>query len=171
MGLTSFAVGKTLDNMFATQGQTISSSSYSVFDTMWGRYVYLGLFNGDPSSQSSIEVNGAGYKRILIGAHINDSYSSPMIPFICAFCETGKFDANSIENVNAISFDYAEANWGTVTHFGIFGSNSDDPTDVSSQNLILSGEFTTPVTINQGHIATFKKRSGTASGAFKITME
>lgn len=167
MGLTAFGVGKTLDNMFVTQGH--DSSYHSDAAALWGKYIYIGLFNGDPAGNDFTEVSGAGYKRISIGAYCNANELA-FKPIVCHFCACGAFTANQIENVNAITFDYAEENWGTVTHFGIFGSNSNDPTVISDHNLILSGQFTNPITISQGHIATFKKRSGTTAGAFTISM-
>lgn len=63
----------------------------------------------------------------------------------------------SISNTNnIIFFPEATANWGTITHFGIFTSKI-------SSIPIMWGALTTPITVPSGYIPIFRAGALTVS--------
>ena len=88
---------------------------------------YAALFLSSPTdanSGSEIGISGTGYKRTQI------------LGFNTA-------NNGSTSNNTSVVFDNATADWGTVTHFGIF----DSPT---GGNLLFHGTLTTPKVISAG---------------------
>lgn len=84
--------------------------------------VYLALFTADPTDAGTgTEVTGGGYARQLI------AFGAP----------TNGAGANSGD----LLFPIATANWGAITHIGIFDA-------VSAGNLLFHGQLTTAKTIN-----------------------
>lgn len=64
----------------------------------------------------------------------------------------------TIDNSNAITFPQATANWGTVTHFGIWDASS-------GGNLLVHGALTQSRTVNSGDTFEF------AAGALDVTAD
>lgn len=90
--------------------------------------VYIGLFTAAPSdSGGGTEVTGGSYARAAV---TNDATKWDLI-------------AGNIENQDAITYATATANWGTVTHFGIFDA-------ASGGNLLWHGALTSSSTVNNG---------------------
>lgn len=160
MALTTSAANSLLNYMFATKAASTDADKF-----LWGRYIWIGLFNGDPATAGT-EVSASEYNRVLLGQWVNSSEARAAS---CHMCAASTYTDKSIENVDAIMFDLAESDWGQVTHFGIFGSNSDSPV-ATGHTLIMSGSLTSSVSINTGYIAMFKKRSGETAGSLKITV-
>ena len=100
--------------------------------------VYVGLFTSDPTDAGSgTEVSGGSYARKQA------TFGSP---------------SNGVSSTSAdITFDQATANWGTVTHIGIYDASS-------SGNLLYHSPLTTSKTIESGDI--FK----IASGSLVVTL-
>ena len=101
--------------------------------------VYVGLFTTDPTDDGSgTEVSGGSYAREIgtFGAPANGSTSN---------------DAD-------IQFNQATANWGTITHFGIFDA-------LTSGNLLYHGILTSSKTIETGDVFKF------ATGSLVVTLE
>lgn len=100
--------------------------------------VYVGLFTSDPTDAGSgTEVSGGSYARKQA------TFSSP---------------SNGVTSTSAdITFDQATANWGTVTHIGIYDAST-------SGNLLYHSPLTTSKTIESGDI--FK----IASGSLVVTL-
>src|SRR5699024_11327847 len=69
--------------------------------------VYLALFKGDPTDEDN-EVDASDYERKQI------TFNTPR--------ENG--NTVIIDNDAPIEFDYAESDWGVITHVGIFDSSS-----------------------------------------------
>lgn len=88
--------------------------------------VYVGLFTSDPTDAGSgTEVSGGAYVRKQA------TFSSP---------------SNGVTSNSAdITFDQATANWGTVTHIGIFDASS-------SGNLLYHTALNSNKTIETGDI-------------------
>lgn len=87
--------------------------------------VYLALFTGDPTKGDN-EVSASDYKRKEI------TFSDPR--------ENGS--AVVMENDSAVEFDYAESDWGEVTHVAIFDS-SEEGNLLDYAELDHSAEVTT----------------------------
>lgn len=114
-----------------------------LLQTMTGRATAISVaptcFIGLWTSADGTELSGGGYKRMLIGSGQEQS-SQIMGPADAAGKST---------NVNTIFFPEAESDWGTVTHFALYASET-------TGEAHLWGALTSPVTISQGYVALFK---------------
>lgn len=89
--------------------------------------VYLALFTSDPTDAASgTEVTGGSYARVAV------AFGAP----------TNGSGTNSAD----VNYTTATANWGTVTHFGVFDASS-------AGNLLVHGVMTTPLAVNSGQTA------------------
>jgi hypothetical protein len=97
---------------------------HAMAKTTWTKptTVYLALFTSDPGDDASgSEVSGGAYARQAI--------------------TWGTAAAGQIANSAQIEFPVATANWGTITHVGIFDASS-------AGNLIWHGAVSTSKVIN-----------------------
>jgi len=105
----------------------------------------VGLFTAAPSdSGGGTEVSGGSYARVQRD------------PLDANWTAASGTDGLT-DNAAALTFPAPSANWGVVTHFGIFDATS-------AGNLLLHGALTTPKTINNGDPA-----PAFAIGALDIT--
>lgn len=113
---------------------TLRNTSYTSPST-----VYVGLFTTDPTDAGSgTEVSGGSYARE------STTFAAP---------------SNGSSSTNAdVQFVQATANWGTITHFGIFDAST-------SGNLLYHGALTVSKTIDTGDV--FK----ISSGNLTVTLE
>lgn len=92
--------------------------------------IHVALFTAAPNDAGGgTEVSGGSYARAQV-TQADAQWNAPT---------TGGL----IDNVNAIVFPTPSANWGTVTHIGIFDAST-------AGNLLLHGALTTGKTINNG---------------------
>jgi len=92
---------------------------------------YIGLFTSDPTDAGSgTEVSGGSYVRKTVAFSVTDDTAS---------------------NSATVTFDAATANWGTITHIGVYDAST-------SGNLLFHGAVTTSKTIETGD--TFQISSG-----------
>jgi pSer/pThr/pTyr-binding forkhead associated (FHA) protein len=92
---------------------------------------YIGLHTADPTDAGTgAEISGNGYIRKSV-----------------AFGISGDTASNSA----TVTFDAATGNWGTITHIGVWDSET-------GGNLLFHGAVTTSKTIDQGD--TFQISSG-----------
>jgi hypothetical protein len=92
--------------------------------------VYVGLFTQDPTDAGTgTEVTGGAYARQAV------TFGAP----------TDGQGSNSA----AVTFPQATANWGTVSHFGIFDA-------ATAGNLLLHGQLTASKTVNTGDVFKFR---------------
>lgn len=93
---------------------------------------YLALFTAAPSDAGGgTEVTGGSYARILAG-NFTISGTSPTLA----------------TNGSALEFATATANWGTITHVGIFDAST-------AGNLLAWAPLTTSRTVNLGDVFRF----------------
>lgn len=104
--------------------------------------VYIGLLTAAPSdSAAGTEVSGGSYARVAVTSNATNWNSSD-----------GDNDAASTgsdgttENDVGITFPAPTANWGSVTHFGLYDA-------ASGGNLLIWSALTTAKTINNGDAA------------------
>lgn len=96
--------------------------------------VYLGLFTSDPTDADT------GTEVTTIGS----AYAREAITF-------GAASGGSAASNATVTFSAATANWGTITHIGIYDA-------LSGGNLLFHGAVTTSKTIESGD--TFQVSSG-----------
>lgn len=93
--------------------------------------IWVALFTAAPSdSGGGTEVSASGYARVQV-SQLDANWNAPT-------GGNGLFD-----NVNAITFGTPAADWGSITHMGIFDANA-------AGNLLIWGALTTPKTVNNG---------------------
>ncbi len=95
------------------------------------RPVYVALYTAAPSdSGGGTEVTGGSYARVAV-APADANWSAP------------DSVGGVTNNVAAITFATPSANWGTVTHFGMFDR-------ATAGNLLFHGILAAPKTVNNG---------------------
>lgn len=106
----------------------------------------VALFTAAPSdSGGGTEVSGGSYARVQ-----RDPLDANW---------TGASATDGLtDNAAALTFPAPTANWGVVTHFGIFDATT-------AGNLLIHGALTTPKTVNSGDPA-----PSFAVGALDITL-
>lgn len=93
--------------------------------------LWIALFTAAPNDAGGgTEVSGGGYARVA-RAPLDANWAAP----------SGGNGQTS--NVAAIDFGTASANWGTITHFGIFDAST-------AGNLLVWGALTASRTVNSG---------------------
>jgi hypothetical protein len=104
--------------------------------------IYVALFTAAPSdSGGGTEVTGGSYARVQVGPGVAD-WKSTNGTTSGASSGTG----GQTMNASAITFATPTANWGTITHFGIFDA-------LTTGNLLFHGALTTSKTVNNGDAA------------------
>lgn len=101
--------------------------------------VYVALFTAAPSdSGGGTEVSGGAYARVQVGPS-DTAWNATQGGTSGASSGTGGATANAA----AIVFPAPTANWGSITHIGIFDAST-------GGNLLLHGALTTAKTVNNG---------------------
>ena len=105
--------------------------------------VFIALFTGAPSDAGGgVEVAGGAYARIAVASSLANWAGTQAPGSTVASSGTGGTTSNN----NAVTFAAPTANWGVVTHFGIFDA-------LSGGNLLYQAALTTSKTINNGDAA------------------
>lgn len=130
--MSDYLENKLVDHIFRAQ-------SFSAPATL-----YVALFTSAPSdSGGGTEVSGGNYARASVTSSLANWAGTQSAGSTTASSGTGGQTSNN----GAITFNAPSgANWGTVTHFGIFDA-------ASSGNLLFHGALTAPKTINDGDAA------------------
>lgn len=102
--------------------------------------VYVALFTAAPSdSGGGTEVSGGSYARVAVSSSLANWAGTQSAGSTTASTGTGGQTSNN----NAITFPTPSANWGSVTHFGIFDAST-------SGNLLFHAALDNAKTINNG---------------------
>lgn len=88
------------------------------------------------------EVSGGSYARVAVTASLANFAGTQSAGSTTASSGTGGATSNN----NTITFPSPTANWGTVSHFGIWDAST-------AGNLLFHGALTTSKTINNGDAA------------------
>jgi hypothetical protein len=109
--------------------------------------LHISLHVGDPTDTGTggAEVTGGSYARVA------------RAPLDANWTAASAVDGITT-NAAVVNFITATANWGTVTHFGIWDA-------ATAGNMLCSGPLGTPQTINTGGTPSF------AAGAIVITFQ
>lgn len=140
--LTDFSENKLIDFLLRAQAYAAPSN------------VYFALFTAAPSdSGGGTEVSGGSYARVTYAATLANFAGTQSAGSTTASSGTGGATSNN----NPVTFPAPTANWGSVTHWGIFDASS-------GGNLLYHGALTTAKTVNNGDAA-----PSFAAGAFVLT--
>lgn len=105
--------------------------------------VYVGLLTAAPSDAGGgTEVSGGSYARVAVASSLSNWAGSQSAGSTAA--STGTVGTTS--NNAAVTFPAPTANWGAVTHFGVYDASA-------AGNLLFYAALTTPKTINNGDAA------------------
>jgi len=105
--------------------------------------VYCALFTAAPSdSGGGTEVSGGSYARVAITSALANWAGTQSAGSTTASTGTGGTTSNN----GAITFPTPTANWGVVTHIGLFDASS-------AGNLLFWGVLTVSKTINNADAA------------------
>lgn len=128
-GLSDFLEAKLLDHVLRNVSYTPPSA------------VYVSLHTTDPTDVGTgTEVSGGAYTR-------------QTATFSAAVTSGG---VTSIKNSADITFPQATANWGTVTHIGIWDA-------ATTGNLLFSGVLSTSKTVSSGDVFSLLANNVTVS--------
>lgn len=104
--------------------------------------VYVGLLTAAPSDAGGgTEVSGGSYARVAVTsgtAAWNNTQGNT------TGASTGT--DGTVENAGAITFPAPTANWGSITHWGVYDA-------ASGGNLLIHAGLTTAKTVNNGDAA------------------
>ncbi|MGL4477374.1 MAG: phage tail fiber protein [Aeromonas veronii] len=105
--------------------------------------IHVGLLTAAPSDAGGgTEVTGGSYARVAVTSSLANWAGTQSAGSTTASSGT----SGTTSNNGAITFPAPTANWGTVTHFGLYDA-------ASSGNLLYWAALTTPKTINNGDAA------------------
>lgn len=105
--------------------------------------VYVGLLTAAPSDAGGgTEVSGGSYARVAVASSLSNWAGSQSAGSTAASTGTGGTTSNNA----AVTFPAPTANWGAVTHFGVYDASA-------AGNLLFYAALTTPKTINNGDAA------------------
>ena len=126
--MSDYLENKLIDHIFRNRSYTVPTT------------VYVGLLTAAPSdSGGGTEVSGGSYARVQVGPSDSAWQSTQGTTTAVASSGTGGQTANG----SAIAFATPTANWGTITHFGIYDAST-------SGNLLFWGALTASKTVNNG---------------------
>ena len=118
--------------------------------------VYVSLHTAACSDSSTgTEVTGGSYARVAVASSLANWAGTQSAGSTTASSGTGGTTSNN----GAITFPAPTANWGTVTHFGIFDAST-------SGNQLFCAALTVAKTINNGDAA-----PSFAAGALTIQID
>lgn len=116
--------------------------------------LHFGLFTAAPSdSGGGTEVTGGSYARVAVTPN-STNFANTQNSGTGVSTGTGGLT----QNLTAITFAAPTANWGVVTHFGVFDASS-------GGNLLCWAALTASKTVNNGDAA-----PSFAIGAFTFTL-
>ena len=96
---------------------------------------YVGLYTAAPSDAGGgTEVTGGSYARQAVATGASSGWDAA--------------SGGATQNTAMVTFPTATANWGTVTHVGLFDA-------ITSGNLLMHGALSASQTINNGNIFRF----------------
>lgn len=128
---SDYLENKLIDHIFRGQAFTAPTT------------VYIGLLTAAPSDAGGgTEVSGGSYARVAVTCSLANFAGTQSAGSTTASSGTGGATSNNA----SITFPAPTANWGTVTHFGVYDASS-------AGNLLYWGALTTGKTINSGDAA------------------
>tara|TARA_R110000868_G_scaffold266060_1_gene524957 strand:- start:722 stop:1192 length:471 start_codon:yes stop_codon:yes gene_type:complete len=139
--MSDFLENKIIDWLF--RGQAIGVTGASAAAGTGPTSVYVGLLTAAPSDTGGgTEVTGGSYARVTVASSLaNWAGTQAAASTVASSGTTG-----TTSNNGSITFPAPTANWGLITHFGIYDA-------VTTGNLLFYGALTTSKTVNSGDSA------------------
>lgn len=129
--MSDYLENKLIDQIFRGQAFTFPAT------------LYVGLLTAAPSDTGGgTEVTGGSYARVGVTASLTNFAGTQSAGSTTASSGTGGTTSNNA----SITFPAPTANWGSVTHFGIYDA-------ASAGNLLFYGSLGTAKTVNNGDAA------------------
>jgi hypothetical protein len=142
--MTDYLENKLLD--WLIRGQTLTQLTN----------VYISLHTASCSDSSTgTEVTGGSYARVTVAANMTQWAGTQSAGSTTASSGTNGTTSNN----NAVTFPAPTANWGTITHFGVFDAST-------SGNQLFCAALTVSKTVNNGDAA-----PSFAAGALTIQLD
>jgi hypothetical protein len=139
--MSDFLENKIID--WLLRGQAIGVTGASAAAGTGPTNTYIGLLTAAPSdSGGGTEVSGGSYARVTVASSLANWAGTQAAASTTASSGTGGTTSNNA----AITFPAPTANWGTVTHIGIYDATS-------AGNLLFWAPLTTSKTVNNGDAA------------------
>jgi hypothetical protein len=128
--MTDFLENELIDHLFRGGAYTAPTT------------LHFGLFTAAPSDAGGgTEVTGGSYARVSVTPNSTNFRNTQNSGTGASTGTTG-----TTGNLTVITFPAPTANWGVVTHFGIFDA-------ATSGNLLVHGALTVSKTVNNGDAA------------------
>lgn len=138
---SDFAENKLIDWFF--RGQAIGITGASAAAGTGPTSLYVGLLTAAPSDTGGgTEVSGGSYARVTVASSMANWAGTQSAGSTTASSGTGGTTSNN----STITFPAPTANWGVVTHVGVYDASS-------GGNLMFYMALTVSKTINNGDAA------------------
>jgi len=122
--MTNYLEEKLIDHLFKTTAYSHSSPA------SWYIGLHTAPYGDDSSGGTEVTTTASNYLRIAVTRG-------------SGFTRASASDVRTVENAGIITFGVPSANWGQVTHVGIWDA-------VSSGNLIIEAQLQFAKTVNNG---------------------
>jgi hypothetical protein len=139
--MTDYLENKLIDWFFRAQAIGITGATAAAGTGPTS--LYFGLLTAAPSDTGGgTEVSGGSYARVTVASSLANYAGTQSSGSTAASSGSGGLTSNN----GTITFPAPSANWGSVTHFGVFDASS-------GGNLLIHGALTVAKTINNGDAA------------------
>jgi hypothetical protein len=136
--MSDFLENKLIDFLF--RGQALGITGASAAAGTGPTNLYYGLLTAAPSDTGGgTEVTGGSYARVTVASSLVN-YAGTQA---AASTTASSGSSGTTSNNAAITFPAPTANWGVVSHFGVYDATS-------GGNLLFWGALTVSKTINNG---------------------
>ena len=122
--MTNYLEEKLIDHLFKTVAYSHSSPA------SWFIALLTAAHGEDSAGGTEVSTSGTTYARIAVARG-------------AGFTRASSSDIRTVENAATITFGVPSANWGQVTHVGLYDA-------ITSGNLIIEAQLQFPKTINNG---------------------
>ena len=152
--MSDFLENKLIDFLF--RGQALGITGASAAAATGPTSLFYALLTAAPADAGGgTEVTGGSYARVAVASSLANYAGTQAAASIVASSGT----TGTTSNNGTITFPAPTANWGSVTHFGIYDATA-------AGNLLFWGALTTPKTVNNGDAA-----PSFAIGAFTLQID
>ncbi len=129
--LSDYLENKLIDQVFRAQAYTFPTT------------LYVGLFTAAPSDTGGgTEVSGGSYARVSVSSSLANWAGTQAAASTTASSGNSGTTSNNV----SVTFPAPTANWGVITHVGIFDAST-------AGNLLIWGALTINKTVNNGDSA------------------
>lgn len=141
--MSDFLENKIIDYLFRGEAFGVTGASAGVGSGPGS--LFIALCADEPTDgNTGTEITGGSYARVEVESGMGASGWAGTNSVGSTAASTG--DSGTTSNNGAINFPSPTANWGVITHFGIYDA-------ATAGNLLFWGALTTPKTVNNGDAA------------------